>query len=774
MIFSYFPSVKASKGRQLNRLMFYDVIKRDNLRQKCVEIAAEKDKDKRGELKKHLPIVTWQAYFEGKRLNSEAKPSGLFMLDIDHIEGRTPKEFYEQHMGTEDFKVEYRILLVHMTPSCEGLRVIAECYPQFKTLPECQDYLARALQLEKYDISCKDYARSSFLVPQDYFFYINDRVFMEEPRCVYNVEDQYGPNAVKPVKPFTENKEMGQMLDEAVDQREGLFGGITEYKGLELSNIAEEWLKSTGGMPEPGERNTRLYTLALRLRYITDYNEATLIRVMPNCGLNEEEMKQLIHSAVQTPHGQAIPRDLAEVIDRMKRCKDLVGEEGEKIKPISTDTSKLPPLPPVIRQWAEIAPDDFKKAVVLCQLPILGTLASKLRAKYIDGQIHSPSFQISLEAPQASGKSFMRKLVETELEQIITRDDEQRAKEREYDNKVREMKLLNIKVTKENKEEVLGSRPESHIRFVPATMSITKLLMRMNDAQGLHLFAFSEEIDTVTKAFKRGFTSYSDLLRVAFDNGLYGQDYASENSFSGIIPIFYNFLASGTPKAMRRFYPDVEDGLVSRVCFVTLPDQFGKQMPVWGVMDAKAKEFVGRKLIDLNEVSIVGDEVQPDHLMKLEFLNKELKNWILAQQAEAVQSNDRTRDIFCRRAAVVGFRAGMLAWFLYEEKNTPTIRRNVVKFAIWVASCMLNQHLLRFNIQGLSSNTIPHPDLFKAMPDKFTRGQLEEEMRAQNIESRSREILYKWRLAGLIEDTKGNVKNDTIIYKSNIKNKEQK
>ncbi len=77
-----------------------------------------------------------------------------------------------------------------------------------------------------------------------------------------------------------------------------------------------------------------------------------------------------------------------------------------------------------------------------------------------------------------------------------------------------------MKVTPENREELLGQRPKGIIRYVPATISITKLLQRLENARGLHLFAFAEEIDTVTKTFKRGFSSYGDLLRVAFDNGL--------------------------------------------------------------------------------------------------------------------------------------------------------------------------------------------------------------------------------------------------------------
>jgi hypothetical protein len=428
------------------------------------------------------------------------------------------------------------------------------------------------------------------------------------------------------------------------------------------------------------------------------------------------------------------------------------------------DLTKIPSLPPVIRQFVDSAPEDFKIAVAMVQLPILGALGSKLRAQYLDGQMHSPSFQVSLEAPQASGKSFMRKIAEHELAQMIEHDELQRAEEQEYDKKVREMKLLNIKVNKDNKDEVLGSRPESMIRYCSPKMSMTKLLMRLNAAHGLHLFAMAEEIDTVTKAFKSGFSNYSDLLRVAFDNGPYGQDYASENSFSGIVNVYYNVLFSGTPKAMRRFYPDVEDGLVSRVCFVTLPDQFGKPMPVWKELNEKDKAIVDINLVRLNDISIIGKEVQPEHIVKLDFLNKELEVWIRQQQMLAVKDDDRTRDIFCRRAALVGFRAGMLAFFLWGEHHTPAIRKNVIRYAIWVANCMLRQHLLRFNIDQTNSNTIPHEKVFAGLKDEFDREELQRALTAAGIDTPLRQVIYKWRMGGYIEAvSRGFAKNGNRI-----------
>ena len=562
--------------------------------------------------------------------------------------------------------------------------------------------------------------------------------------------------------------------DAKTDQREGLFGGPKDYKGVPYERIIQTWFYHTGGEPTEGERNVRLYQLAVRLRYITDFNEATMMRVMPRYGLAESEVREIVRHALKVSHGQNLPTDLQETLEKIDKQIKIGGtDDEEEIPEIISDTEKVPPLPPLFRQWYEVSPDDFKVPVILCQLPILGALGSRLRSVYLDGKVHSPSFQVSLEAPQASGKSFLVRLVQYELAQMMESDEAEREKEREYRDKVGEMKLLNIKINADNKDEILGQRPDAIIRYLPATISVTMLLKRMYNAKGLHCFALAEEIDTVYRAYKRGFSNLSELLRVSFDNGLYGQDYASENSWSGNVQLYYNTLFSGTPKAMRRFYPDVEDGLVSRVLFVTLPDQFGKPMPVWGEMTQEQKRICDIALTRLNEISIQNGEVQPEHTMKLAWLNKAMDAWIKMQQVEAVRTDDRTRDIFCRRSGVVGFRAGMLAWFLWGEKNTPTIRRNVSSFAIWVANCMLNQHLLRFNIQGTGSNVNQWEDVYKQLGDTFTRKEAEEALDRAEAATPVRKVLYKWRLLGIIEDMEkgrtGKTGQPTVIKFKKVK-----
>lgn len=730
MSMTYFSSVKSQKGELLTAEKFNLMTEDPMVKQLCESIAREPNHEKQQQMKKQLPGITPNAWFEGPRKNELAHPSGNFMLDIDGVEN--PYQLWRSIIARRE---ELGILLAHKTPSTHGLRLICRCRKEFSSIDECQQWLAKEIGV-KHDPACKDWARFSYAVPHDYIYYMDSKgLFEDDPKVVYEGIKSDGLTLT------SETVEVGSQL--------------LAFKGIPLVDIAMEWLKETGGEPVEGERNDRIHKLAYAMRNITDFNEQTLFDILPRYGLTEEEMHSIIHSACIAPRSVGMPKTLKQVLDKMTSTASE-DENDDEISLNASETSmngKLPPLPPLVRQLARVAPLDFVVPTILCLLPLMGTLGSKLRARYLDRNLHSPSFQVSLEAPQASGKSFMARLAKLLLAPIIEHDNIERQREQEYNEKVAELKVTGVKVTLENREELIGQRPKGIIRYVPATISITKMLMRMENARGLHLVAVCEEIDTVTKAFKRAISSYSDALRVSFDNGPYGQDYASENSYSGIIPLYYNTLFSGTPKAMRRFYPDVEDGLVSRVLFVTLPDQFGKPMPVWNELSKKEMDEVELQIKRLNEVSIVGEEVQPIHEMQLEFLNRAMDQWLKEQQREAVRTNNRTLDIFCRRAAVVGFRAGMLAWFLYGEKDSRTYRRNTVAFAQWVAGQMLTQHLLRFQIDGTGSNTNHWEEVFKQLPDEFTREDLQRVCCQLGKNTPIKNVVYNWRLLGCVEIT---------------------
>lgn len=750
MKFSFFESVKHGLGQVCTYNTFLDATESKSVEAKAIAIkkgSANKDK-----LKSELPAVTWQAYFpNGKRISREAIPSGLYMLDIDHIDN--PNQIYIEKIAGRLSELD--IVLVHVTISTHGLRIVAQCQPQFDTIEANQRWLASELGLD-YDGVCKDWARASFLVPYQYFLFMEAGLFNPEVPAKFvpeNREAQMSPETEVGDNGQTQISDPNEKTATPVDMQK-------EYKGISLNDIALEWLRCNGGMPEEGERNAKLYKLALRMRYITDFSPCTIAAVIPHCGLTNEEVMQLAKSACSGNRSGDMPYDMQQIIYRLTQ-QDVMGSD----EPLMTendfiiDTEKTPPLPPIFKEYNEIAPDDFKQAVVLCLLPLVGTLGSKLRAVYLSGKAETPSFMVALEAPQASGKSFAEILTTEVLKPMIVKDEEERQKERDFDEQIKIIKLQGSKNTKGEREqikELMEHKPQPIIRKIPATASITKLLMRIDMAQGLHVFAFAPEIDTVTKAFKRGFSNLSDLQRCAFDNSEFGQDYASDTSFSGNVKIFYNTLYSGTPGAMRRFYTNSEDGTMSRTLFVTLPDQFGKKMPVWGKLSKEQQMVVDTSITKLYEVSIEGDDVKPEHMMAMDFLNNAFSDWIEQQRQLSVKYNDRTRNIFYRRCAELGFRAGMVAFYLYNEDKSKSVRKKVCQFSIWVANMMLKQFIGRVVLTDELPENLFARSVFVALPDEFTREQLIEQLQEQKLKSAPKVVLCRWRAAGKIKGEKYN------------------
>ena len=84
------------------------------------ELTKDEYETMKGELKKKLPIFTFHATFKnGRRKNDDAVPSGLSIYDLDQIEN--PRAKWAE---IEARKVELGILLAHISPSLEGLRLV--------------------------------------------------------------------------------------------------------------------------------------------------------------------------------------------------------------------------------------------------------------------------------------------------------------------------------------------------------------------------------------------------------------------------------------------------------------------------------------------------------------------------------------------------------------------------------------------------------------------------------------------------------------------------
>ena len=202
----------------------------------CADIEDALERVKRGEMsredfetykrdkKQQLMVLTPHATFtDGVRQNKSAVPSGLSMYDIDHIPD--PRGYFNNLV--KERCAELGIVMAHVTPSTEGLRLIFEM-PEGMTLAEAQKWMSEQLGDCSYDGSVKDYARCSFLVPRAYLLYID-----EEELCKQREVEKVKKTAESTPQPST----LSPQPSTATDRNLRIFDLCLQEAGLKLEEI---------------------------------------------------------------------------------------------------------------------------------------------------------------------------------------------------------------------------------------------------------------------------------------------------------------------------------------------------------------------------------------------------------------------------------------------------------------------------------------------------------------------------------------------------------
>lgn len=725
----------------------------------CNKIKETGDKTPKQNLPAMMPMGT---VGDKTRKKENCTPTGLVMIDVDGQEMLDPDEV-KKMLEAEQPEVErMHIVLVHITPSGKGLRILCHCHAD--GMEETIKRICDTLPLNEYgsiDPACKDLSRLSYLVPEKYIVY-EKGLFDEVPQISIDAMKRYQWTGT------IEKSSNVQTKMEDVEAADGRYKDF-EYNGYRVADIAKDYITSTGGAPVEGTRHTFYNEMIVLFRNLCNNDAKIVHAVLPSFGLSMEETWAQCVSLCSSNRTTKIDSKLYFWLKDRNMLATRIPTETENPKENSDPLPPMPKLPPIFRQYVNAAPKDFKVPTVIALLPILGTLTSHVRASYFDDSEQSTEFISLLFAPPSSGKSFIKRL-SVLLQNLKDRDELANAREEVWATAEK----------KKGANDKGQDQPKVSVRIVKPLISIPELLTKMRNNQGHHMYIEAEELDTFTKGNRTAGGDKSDLWRITWDNGYYGQYYKSVNTFKGEVQMFMNLLFTCTQDQIDRFFKNIEDGLVTRFSVCPIENQTFAQFVPWKKIPKNEQlqidniltrlemknykmplKFDKQELIDIKEedfdkVVPWQYEFQPFEHIDMEFLHRPLLDWLEKERVRAAETLNEARDVFRRRAAVKGFRLGMLCHALYNTVGKRE-KQIITDFVLWFCQVDLRNSLYQFESrynelqQQVKRVGVLHQGVFSNLGDTFTKTDLRVALQRAYIKTPVPKVISLWKKNGLIE-----------------------
>ena len=609
-------------------------------------------------LKRKLPAFIFQATFDetesakGKlgawRKQSATRLTGLVVMDVDHVESEELKVKSEE-FAAADFKqraAELGILLVYITPSGHGLKIVFKARTEWGNLIDNQHEMAKVLGVE-VDENCKDASRMSFICKESDILFIDKELFTYENKEFgerYDALYRDGHSAAE------------RTMDEVFESEElKVPDHQPSFKGIPYSEIIDAWWKQNGGEPQEGERNVKLYQLAVNLRAICDNNKQLLLEIMPRLGLGEQELCSIVESACKEP-----PKGLSKMLSGILSEKGIV--KSEKLVDVSHQPSNIDPL---LWEWgaeiealAEEYPliKDITKGLKRNQYPaalfVGGGLLMTLMTRCTYRFYHRPEELRRLNnstliiGDPASGKSFATRLFKLLASPIVAADKIGK----EAINAYREQ----MRTKGANKEK--PKKPKVVVRIHPARTSNAQFIQDMVNAveevdgepMQLHMLTFDTELDNTLSLQKGGAYIDKQALQLkAFHNEEDGQAYSNVDSVFQEFYVIWNFIYTGTPIALKKMVNEQNfgSGLATRLTCIPLPATNFEMMSRESVVDYDSDERLRAWAEKLDKTK---------GLLSVDKIVDELYDWTARRMEDAKENDSKADEMLLKRCAYHG------------------------------------------------------------------------------------------------------------------------
>ena len=762
-------------------------------------------------LKRKLPAFIFQATFDetlskaGKlgrwRKQAATRLTGLVVMDIDGLPRPLQKEGSLMHLTPleifQRWREEHpelfadakhplslegdggRLLLVYITPSGEGLKIVFKARTDWGNLIDNQHEMAKVLGVE-VDESCKDASRMSFICKESDILFIDKELFTYENKefaerydALYRDGRSQGKNTN--YTNLTNNNEKSNETGSPLPL-EGEGGGL--YHGVEYAKICEAWQAAQGGAPAAGDRHRTMLQMALDLRYICDNQPDMVDRVLRLCGFvqdiirerGDKEVSDIAHTACERKLYKDIPKRMQGVLESVGihggNAPAAAKSVGAVEVPYEQFAERLEPL--LCTPYAEACRGVSRAnwlGAVFASGAMYCTLLTRCWYKHFDGGMQRMNPQVPIIGHRASGKSFAKQLDDQIMCSMRAQDEEVRLAETRYKQEQKKRGTS----SKAQKQDALVE-PEGMIRYLPTKTSNNIFFRRLKRAKEmvngeqlpLHLYMFDSELDSSISAQSGGaWIGKHDLELKAFHNELSGVDYANGDSINDILPVYWNSVTTGTNVSLHKKFTlrNINDGLCSRVAIFQM-ERANFKMVRRNVVDWKNNEALkqwGFKMEQLHGELPLQRLV--DHVYDLCELS--------AQEAEA--ANDLVLDYLRKRAVFYA------TWFTvprivarqydqFKKTGKLEVTDDDLKFStlmydavIWFQDYFFGQ-MLQDSWDNAEREYVPrrknskNADAYSSLPETFTTKDVQQELDLE-MEAASKQC-QRWVTHGFVERVK--------------------
>ena len=657
----------------------------------------------------NLPVVCFHASFtDGYRHNQSAVPSGLSIYDVDHLD-YDPRAYYMNKVAGRE--TELGISLAHVSPSGEGIRLVFEI-PAGMSLSEAQQWMADQLGDETYDGCVKDLARCSFVVCRDYVLYYDEEELFKEREVSVAVTNGTNDSAISaPILP-------------AETDYEDSFNGISYQQ---IVRAMEELL---GGVPAQGARNNFIFAMACHLRYVCNDDPQWISKVLPRYGEEEQKFQSTVRSACNRPQTKSVPELVTRVLEMARKQQQV----DEAVEANGVHAPQPPVMPRKLTKFMKYitknVPDHLKPAVAMGVFPSLGAHCRGVKFRYNDNALVEPTFMNALVAEMSSGKSCVNEPINAIMADIKESDAKNRKLMQEYKEQ------YDTCPSDEQKPE----RPKGlAVQWVKSDMTPAAFVQLMADAGGRFLYSRLDEIGLLNqlKTNGRG-NNVTEILRLAFDCGEYGQERVGTKSVSECVVVRWNWNASTTPGKCRRFFSDAMlDGTLSRISFCTIYSD-DDRMPVYGPYDDVFQKQVQQFVSSLNDAK---------GLIVCKKANKLAADMIEENRQYATLADDDTYRELSYRATLSAFKRGMVLYILNGQKWCKEIEDFVrwsYHYDMWCKMWIFGEKMRRAMDLDKAVMVPGRRNLMEFLQDVFTLDDLNTVRRAQGMKGDGSALLRKW------------------------------